>query len=152
MNIFITGGCGFIGCNAVARFVGLGHRVTILENLSRPYTSLNLEWLERQGMVSFVKADVRDARAVIEVMQSTRFDVVLHLAAQVAVTTSLKDPRNDFQINALGTLNVLEGLRQYLPEAIFLNASTNKVDGKLGGLQITETPTHYTLADCANGI
>jgi CDP-paratose 2-epimerase len=103
-------------------------------------------------MVSFVKADVRDARAVIEVMQRRRFDVVLHLAAQVAVTTSLKDPRNDFEINALGTLNVLEGLRQYLPEAIFLNASTNKVYGKLGGLQITETPMHYTLADCANGI
>src|SRR5207247_8411635 len=55
-------------------------------------------------------------------------------------------------INALGTLNVLEGLRQYLPEAIFLNASTNKVYGKLGGLQITETPTHYTLADCPDGI
>jgi CDP-paratose 2-epimerase len=152
MNILITGGCGFIGCNAVARFAGLGHRVTILDNLSRPCTSLNLEWLERQGMISFVKADVRDPRAVIEVMQRRRFDVVLHLAGQVAVTTSLKGPRNDFEINALGTLNVLEGLRQHLPEAIFLNASTNKVYGKLGGLPITETPTHYTLADWPNGI
>src|SRR5438876_10928648 len=152
MNILITGGCGFIGYNAVARFARLGHRVTILDNLSRTCTSLNRECLERQPMVSLVKADVRDRRAVIEVMQSRRFDIVLHLAGQVAVTTSLKDPTNDFEINALGTLNVLEGLRQYLPEAIFLNASTNRVYGKLGGLQITETPTHYTLADCPDGI
>src|SRR5438552_1063130 len=152
MNILITGGCGFIGYNAVARFARLGHRVTILDNLSRPCTSLNRECLERQPMVSFVKADVRDRRAVIEVMQSRRFDVVLHLAGQVAVTTSLKDPRNDFETNALGTLNVLEGLRQHLPEAIFLNASTNKVYGKLPGLQTMETPTRYNLADCPNGI
>ena len=152
MKVFVTGGCGFIGCNAVARFCSLGHDVTILDNLSRPCTDLNLEWLQRQGTISFIKADVRDPRAVAELMRSGRFDVVLHLAGQVAVTTSVKDPRNDFETNALGTLNVLEGLRQHLPEAIFLNASTNKVYGKLPGLQTMETPTRYNLADCPNGI
>src|SRR2546428_1872109 len=106
-KILITGGCGFIGCNAAVRFAQLGHRVTLLDNLSRPCTDLNLEWLRQQGPLEFVKADVRDARAVHEAMRQERFDVVLHLAAQVAVTTSVKDPLNDFEINAAGTFNVL---------------------------------------------
>src|ERR1043166_7195158 len=86
MNILITGGCGFIGCNAAARFATLGHRTTLLDNLSRPCTDLNLAWLQQQAQFNFVNADVRDARAVNELMREGRFDVVLHLAAQVAVT------------------------------------------------------------------
>jgi CDP-paratose 2-epimerase len=152
MNILITGGCGFIGCNAAARFATLGHRTTLLDNLSRPCTDLNLAWLQQQAQFNFVNADVRDARAVNELMREGRFDVVLHLAAQVAVTTSVKDPLNDFQINACGTFNVLDALRRHCPGAVFLNASTNKVYGKLHGMPTTETPTRYALANGAVGV
>ena len=152
MNILITGGCGFIGCNAAARFAKLGHRVTLLDNLSRRCTDLNLEWLQEQAPFTFVEADVRDARAVNDLMRQGRFDVVLHLAAQVAMTTSVKDPLNDFQINAVGTFNVLEGLRLHCPAAVFLNASTNKVYGKLHGVAVTETATRFALANGAVGI
>jgi CDP-paratose 2-epimerase len=159
MNILITGGCGFIGCNAAARFAQLGHHVTLLDNLSRACTDLNLTWLRQrptklsgQAPFRFVNADVRDASAVNDLMREGGFGVVLHLAAQVAVTTSVKDPVNDFQINAVGTFNVLDALRRHCPEAVFLNASTNKVYGKLHGLPTVETPTRYTLANGAVGV
>src|SRR5439155_24534550 len=134
------------------RFSRLGHRITLLDNLSRPCTDLNLAWLQQQAAFNFVNADVRDARAVNELMREGRFDVVLHLAAQVAVTTSVKDPLNDFQINAIGTFNVLEGLRRHCPGAVFLNASTNKVYGKLHGVEVRETPTRYAFDNGALGI
>src|SRR5689334_7914416 len=128
MKILITGGCGFIGCNAAARFATLGHRITLLDNLSRPCTDLNLAWLQQQprklsgqAPFTFLNADVRDASAVNDAMREGRFDIVLHLAAQVAVTTSVKDPLNDFRINASGTFNVLDALRRHCPEAVFLN-------------------------------
>ena len=152
MKVLITGGCGFIGCNAAARFAQLGHRVSVLDNLSRPCTDLNLEWLREQARIAFINGDVRDARAVGEVMRRGKFEVVLHLAAQVAVTTSVKDPATDFEVNAGGTLNVLEGVRRYCPEAIFLNASTNKVYGKLAGLKIKESARHYALGNGVMGI
>lgn len=152
MNILITGGCGFIGCNAAMRFANLGHRITLMDNLSRQCADLNLEWLQSQGTFTFIEADVRDARTVNDVFRQGRFEVVLHLAAQVAVTTSVKEPLNDFEINAGGTMNVLEGLRRHCPEAVFLNASTNKVYGKLPGLKVKETAIRYELADRPAGI
>src|SRR2546430_16680785 len=108
MKILITGGCGFIGCNAAARFAALGHKVTLLDNLSRGCAELNLEWLQQQGPFVFVKADVRDANSIRDLIKADKFDVILHLAAQVAVTRSVQDPLNDFQTNAAGTFNLLE--------------------------------------------
>ncbi len=152
MNILITGGCGFIGCNAAQRFLQLGHSVTVLDNLSRHGSDQNLAWLREQGAFDFVNADVREAAAISSEVERGRFDVVLHLAAQVAVTTSVVEPRLDFEINALGTINVLEALRLHSPKTIVLNASTNKVYGKLPALHLIEDAKRHTLADLPNGV
>ncbi len=152
LNILITGGCGFIGVNATARFGQLGHCVSILDDLSRPCSDLNLQWLRKQGEISYFKADVRDSDAVKRIVRKGSFDVILHLAAQVAVTSSVKDPARDFEINAGGTFNVLEAIRRYSPQSTFLNASTNKVYGKLSGIRIKELKMRYTLNNGARGI
>lgn len=108
----ITGGAGFIGVNAAAHFARRGAEVTVLDNLSRRGTPENLEWLRREHpTVRAVTADIRRDNAVLAV-EVARADVILHLAAQVAVTTSVTDPRTDFEINALGAFNVLEAARR----------------------------------------
>jgi CDP-paratose 2-epimerase len=152
MNILITGGCGFIGCNAAQRFLREGHAVTIVDNLSRRGSDRNLEWLRTQGEFTLVKGDIRDAALMNETVGRGSFDVVLHLAAQVAVTTSVVEPREDFEINALGTFNVLEAVRQFAPQAIVLNASTNKVYGKLAGIKTDEGDQRCTLPELPLGV
>lgn len=152
MKILITGGCGFIGCNAAQRFMQLGDSVTVLDDLSRPGSKLNLEWLRGQGEFEFVQGDVRDAAFINETIKQRQAHVCIHLAAQVAVTTSVQEPRRDFEINALGTLNVLEAIREHSPETILLNASTNKVYGKLPALKLQEEQGRYVLADLPDGV
>ena len=152
MKILITGGCGFIGCNAAQRFAQLGYSVVLVDNLSRRGSDQNLEWLRQQTGVDFVNADVCDAAAISSIIEQRAFDVVLHLAAQVAVTTSVVDPRRDFEINALGTLNVLEAVRLKSPKTIVLNASTNKVYGKLPDLHLTEDAMRHSLLDLPDGV
>jgi len=152
MNILVTGGCGFIGCNAAQRFAQLGHSVTLLDNLSRRGSDRNLEWLRQQGAFDFVNADVCDAAAVSSTIEQGNFDVVLHLAAQVAVTTSVVEPRRDFEINALGTVNVLEAVRLRSPKTIVLNASTNKVYGNLPRLRLSEDTMRHSLPGLPNGV
>ncbi len=152
IRILITGGCGFIGTNAAARFSELGYRVCVLDDLSRPCSGLNLQWLKSQGEIMHHRADVRDAAAIDHIILQGKFNVVLHLAAQVAVTASVKDPLKDFQINANGTFNVLEAIRRFSPDSIFLNASTNKVYGKLGGLRIRERSKRYWFSNGLAGI
>ncbi len=152
MNILITGGCGFIGCNSAHRFAQMGHAVTLMDNLSRKGSGQNLEWLQQQGSFTYVNADVRDAKAVSLIVDRGDFDVVLHLAAQVAVTTSVVDPRTDFEINALGTLNILEAIREKQQQTIVINASTNKVYGKLPDLHLSETEQRHELPDLPEGV
>jgi CDP-paratose 2-epimerase len=127
----ITGGAGFLGINAAAHFVKEGWFVTLLDNLSRPGTERNLRWILTRypNRVNFVKEDVRNAAALAEHVRGQ--DAILHLAAQVAVTTSLVDPNTDFDVNARGTLNVLEAVRAHNHDAPVVFASTNKVYGKL---------------------
>jgi CDP-paratose 2-epimerase len=129
--VLVTGGCGFIGCNIANTLAERGQDVLILDNLSRRGTEENAEWLKaRHGArIEIVNADIRDDASVRRLV--TEASAVLHLAAQVAVTTSLDDPRSDFAINAAGTLNVLECVRRSNPAAPVLFASTNKVYGKL---------------------
>ncbi len=134
-RVLITGGAGFVGCNAAHYFGNRNWRVTVLDNLSRAGTQQNLAWLGDGTAFDFARADVRDRAAVDQVMSEERFDAVIHLAAQVAVTTSVTDPRSDFMINALGTFNVLDAVRKHCPEAVFIFASTNKVYGKIAGAQ-----------------
>lgn len=153
MRVLITGGAGFIGCNTVRWFRELGHNVTVLDNLSRPGSKENLEWLSDQiSDLDFVCMDIVDAQKVKDVVNEGRFDVIIHLAAQVAVTTSVVDPRHDFEVNALGTFNLLEAVRLYSPNTILLYASTNKVYGELTDLRIRATGKRYELEDYVDGI
>ncbi|GAC1506119.1 MAG: GDP-mannose 4,6-dehydratase [Candidatus Dormibacteraceae bacterium] len=130
-RILITGGAGFLGVNAALAFIAGGWHATLLDNLSRPGTERNLKWLltEHPTRTTFFKEDVRNAGALAEHVANQ--DAILHLAGQVAVTTSLVDPTTDFEVNAGGTVNLLEAARLHNPEVPFVFASTNKVYGKL---------------------
>ena len=130
-RVLVTGGCGFIGSNIAAELASRGRQVIAMDNFSRSGSVQNAEWLrQRHGnSISIEKADTRDISAVQRLISDV--DAVLHLAAQVAVTTSIEDPLDDFEINARGTLNVLEAVRRYNPRAAVIFASTNKVYGKL---------------------
>jgi CDP-paratose 2-epimerase len=152
LKILVTGGCGFIGCNTARSFSKLNHCVTVLDDLSRRGSANNLEWLRRQVHTDFVLGSVCDLRSLSEIIKQGSFDVVVHLAGQVAVTSSVIDPRHDFEINALGTFNVLEAVRQHSPETMVLNASTNKVYGKLTAFDLQEEPTRYLIPDLPHGI
>jgi CDP-paratose 2-epimerase len=143
MRVLITGGAGFIGSNAAHHFARLGHEVVVFDNFGRPGSRQNLRWLRETTRVSCVEEDVTNANALRAVIADRRPDVVLHLAAQVAVTTSVTAPRADFESNALGTFNVLEAVREWHPESIVIYASTNKVYGALGGRDIVTHARRY---------
>ncbi len=149
-SIVVTGGVGFIGSNVAHAFLQTGARVIVFDNLGRAGVDHNLRWLKKSGGdFTFVKGDVRDEKALAKLIRKHRPDVVLHEAAQVAVTTSVLDPRTDFDTNAGGTFNVLEAVRKEDPEAIVLYASTNKVYGGLENLEVVEQATRYEFADDA---
>ena len=152
MHHLITGGAGFIGCNLAHALLEGGQRVTVLDDLSRPLTPLNLEWLREEHVdrLQFIHADIRDASAVCNAIAG--HDVVYHLAGQVAVTSSVKDPRSDFEINALGTFNVLEAARQSPQTPMVLFASTNKVYGGMETLAIEEQTSRYCYRDLPLGV
>jgi CDP-paratose 2-epimerase len=153
MKWLITGGAGFIGCNTAVRLAAEGHRVVILDTLSRKGSALNLEWLQQHGQFDLVQGDVRHAETFEYVFQLyPDIDVVLHLAAQVAVTTSVTNPRADFEINCLGTFNLLEAVRKHKLDAIVLNASTNKVFGKLEGVRLRQRESRYEAVDLRCGV
>jgi CDP-paratose 2-epimerase len=153
----ITGGSGFIGCHAADRLHRLGDKVVLVDNLSRRGASDNLAWLRSRGVGlgdSFIKADVRDPAAINAVLSlHPDADVVLHLAAQVAVTTSVSDPRDDFEVNALGTFNVLEAVRTVAKgRPAVLYASTNKVYGNLEHVHVVERDGRYAYEDRPFGV
>jgi CDP-paratose 2-epimerase len=150
----ITGGAGFIGCHAAARLHAAGHHVVLVDNLSRRGAEANLAWLRARGVTDFVWADIRDAHAMHALLAChADAHAVLHLAAQVAVTTSVTDPRTDFAVNALGTLNVLEAVRTAASGGpAVLYSSTNKVYGELEQLQVVEHAGRYAHADLPVGV
>jgi CDP-paratose 2-epimerase len=148
----ITGGAGFIGSNYADRCITRGDQVVIFDNLSRSGSKLNLEWLQQKhGKDSFklilgdvchadeIKAAAKDAKRIV------------HLAAQVAVTTSVTDPRNDFQINSLGTFNTLEAARASGNNPSFVYSSTNKVYGGMEDVKVVELETRYDYANLPDG-
>lgn len=153
--ILITGGAGFIGSNLANRLAGQGYRVIIYDALSRLGVERNLEWLaQRHGdLVRPVIADVRDEAKLAETVNEA--SAIFHLAAQVAVTTSLVDPREDFEINLGGTFNLLEAARTAGRPIPIVFASTNKVYGDLGDLDFELTSDGYLPRDAelrSNGI
>src|SRR5690606_7863071 len=146
--VLITGGSGFVGANLADRLAASGERVLIYDNLSRPNVRANLEWLQRRHghRIETAIADVRDADALCETMRQA--SAVYHLAAQVAVTTSLDDPLTDFEVNARGTLNVLEAARRHPDPPPLIFASTNKVYGEpFVPARLVRERTRYRPAD-----
>ena len=162
MKYLVTGGAGFIGCNAAARWLARGDEVVVLDDLSRRGAEKNLAWLQglaySQGAdarLSHMRVDIRDARAVDEALtQHPDADVVAHLAGQVAVTTSVVDPRNDFEVNALGSFNVLEAARKLHRDGkgalkAFLYTSTNKVYGGMEDVGVVAKDGRYGYGSAA---
>jgi len=148
----VVGGAGFIGCNLADSLMGEGNQVTVFDNLSRRGSAENLAWLRsRHKGLEFVKGDIRLDHAKMEQAFSDA-DTVYHLAAQVAVTTSVAKPREDFEINALGTFNVLEAARNCGGNPSLIYASTNKVYGGMEDVKIVKKGRKYAYKDFPQGI
>jgi CDP-paratose 2-epimerase len=153
--VLITGGSGFLGCNLAHRLCSDGQPVLLYDNLSRAGVEQNAEWLRdtHGDLVQLKVADLRDAQALGEAAQ--RSSAVFHLAAQVAVTSSLTGPINDFEINARGTLNLLEAIRGMAEPVPIVFTSTNKVYGSLDDVELRLNGARYEPDDAqirANGI
>ena len=151
-NYLVTGGAGFIGSNYVRRLLQRGENVIIYDNLSRIGAQANLGWLEQEfgkkGM-QVVVGDVMDAGRLAATAREA--DVIVHLAGQVAVTTSVTHPRADFEANALGTFNALEAARLSGRSPVFIYASTNKVYGEMENVELIEEATRWRYADLEYG-
>ena len=153
MKVIVTGGAGFIGCNAADRYMRRGDEVVVIDDLSRRGAEKNLEWLRSRGKFTFERGDIRDERAMREIFQANKdAGLILHLAGQVAVTISVNDPRLDFDINALGTFNVLEAVRLAGIDAPLIYSSTNKVYGGMEDVGVTERDGRYSYADLPGGV
>lgn len=150
-NILITGGAGFIGINLAEHLARIGCKISILDNFSRKGTRENILWLKQAyPAIEIIEGDIRSARECEQAVVGKNF--IIHLAAQVAVTTSVINPREDFEINALGTFNVLEAMRNKAPEAGLIYASTNKVYGGMENIHISESEARYYYSDFPGGI
>jgi CDP-paratose 2-epimerase len=152
LKALITGGAGFIGSNLVHRLAREGHSVVVYDDLSRFGTDKNVAWLraEHGDQWRLIQADIRDFSTLREAAADA--DVIYHLASQVTVTTSVQDPRHDFEVNALGTFNVLEAARLSGRRPIVLYASTNKVYGGMEDVAVVEGETNYAYRDFPHGI
>jgi CDP-paratose 2-epimerase len=152
-NVLITGCAGFIGFHLVKHFLERGATVMGVDNLKGSATNLQLLEQQHAGKFRFHRADIRDFAAIDAIFkQHAPLDLVIHEAGQVAVTTSIANPREDFEINALGTFNVLEATRHHSPGAFFEFASTNKVYGKMEHVRVVERNGRYEYEDLPHGV
>jgi len=156
MNILITGGCGFLGSNIAMSYLEKGASVCVVDALFRKGSSENLKWLsahpESNNLLTFYQLDIANENDLDAVFQKQApFDYVCHLGGQVAMTTSLSDPRRDFLTNSKGTFNVLEAIRMHCPDAFLAYSSTNKVYGDLKRFNYKENQTRYFLEEYPNG-
>ncbi len=152
-SILITGGAGFIGVNTAIHFAELGWEVDIVDNLSRRGTDLNLAWLQKQHPnIRHHQVDIRQFESLAAVMRTVAPQMVLHLAAQVAVTTSYTNPREDFEINALGSFNVMEAVRLYAHDSFVVYASTNKVYGGMESIPVSRGNNGYAFTNLPFGV
>lgn len=151
MKILITGGAGFIGINTAAYFLKKGNDVSIYDNLSRKGSRVNLTWIKKQySRVRFTEGDIRNFAKLSKEVEGK--DVVFHFAGQVAVTTSVENPRQDFEANVLGTFNVLEAVRLSRSKPIVIDSSTNKVYGELENIEVIEKKTRYEFKNLKHGV
>ncbi|HQJ21649.1 MAG TPA: GDP-mannose 4,6-dehydratase [Bacteroidales bacterium] len=151
MRFLITGGCGFLGSNLAYNILDKNEELFVFDNLSRFGSEKNLKWLKRQGEFKFYQSDIRNQSKVEDCIKKIKPDVIFHLAGQVAMTTSIENPRLDFEVNALGTLNVLESVKKYCPNSLIIYSSTNKVYGDLEYFSYEETETRYICKEHPNG-
>jgi CDP-paratose 2-epimerase len=151
MKILITGGLGFIGVNTALELFKDGNEIFIIDNLSRKGNIENLTFLKEHIDFKIWNRDIRNYFDVADIFRNNNFDVVVHLAAQVAVTSSVRNPREDFEINALGTFNILECVREFSPKSIVIYSSTNKVYGNFKS-NIDERQLRYVYGDGFIGI
>ena len=151
MKLLITGGCGFLGSNLVVDALLRDDEVFIFDNLSRTGSLENLEWLRKNGDFVFHHGDIRNKNDINKVIEAVRPDVIFHLAGQVAMTTSIDNPVIDFEVNALGSFNLLEAIRLFSPQSSVVYSSTNKVYGDLEQYSYSETETRYTCIEKPSG-
>jgi CDP-paratose 2-epimerase len=152
MTYLITGGCGFVGCNIAAQIIDRKQRLIVFDNMSREGAPKNLQWLQSLGDFQFIKGDVSAESDVRQLMERSNPDVIFHLAGQVAMTTSMRDPRRDFSTNVLGSFNLLESVRQVCPGATIVYSSSNKVYGELSTVRLKEEALRYAAVNYPNGI
>jgi CDP-paratose 2-epimerase len=151
MKLLITGGCGFLGSNLASDAIERGDEVIIFDSLYRSGSRENLAWLQSQGGFTFEHGDIRNQNDIARIVQLYKPDVIFHLAGQVAMTTSIANPRMDFEVNVMGTHNLLEAVRLHVPDATVVYSSTNKVYGDLEQFNYRETATRYECIDRVNG-
>jgi CDP-paratose 2-epimerase len=151
MKLLITGGCGFLGSNLAHEALKRKHELVIFDNLSRLGATENLAWLREAGSFRHVHGDIRIANDVTKIISELQPDAIFHLAGQVAMTTSIANPRMDFEVNVLGTHNLLEAVRLYSPNASVVYSSTNKVYGDLEQYKYEETALRYRCIERPNG-
>src|SRR5215204_4917141 len=152
-RVLVTGGAGFIGSNLVNHLLGEGLDVTIFDTFLRRGAHENVAWLStnhNSPKLRVVRGDVRNFGAVQAVVEDA--DVIYHLAGQVAVTTSVADPRSDFEVNALGTFNVLEAARVTGRQPVIVFTSTNKVYGGMEHIAVEEQADRFRFSDLTNGV
>lgn len=152
MTYLVTGGCGFVGCNIAAEVLARRKKLVVFDNMSREGAAENLKWLQSLGEFEFVHGDIREGLQVAQLIECNKPDVIFHLAGQVAMTTSMTDPRRDFDINALGTLNLLESVRFECPQAAIIYSSSNKVYGELREVRLKKNALRYVAANFPKGI
>lgn len=150
MRVLVTGGCGFLGTNLAAALTARGDSVVVFDDLSRRGSELNRDWLHALGGIEIVLGDVRSPEALRPAVDGC--DAIVHLAGQVAVTTSVVDPVTDFEVNARGTLNVLEAARGGGRQPVVLFASTNKVYGGMDDVRVVEDDVRFAYADLPLGV
>ena len=151
MKYLITGGCGFLGSNIASEILKQGSELIIFDSLYRFGSYQNLEWLKSQGEFAFIHGDIRNTNDVENTIKTYKPDVIYHLAGQVAMTTSIEDPRMDFEVNVVGSFNLLNAVRLYSPESAIIYSSTNKVYGDLDQFTYEETETRYKCIEKPNG-
>lgn len=152
MKILITGGCGFIGSNLAGLVISKGRdELFILDNLYRKGSEKNLRWLKSKGKFKFYNFDIRVKNKVEKIVRDIKPDIVFHLAGQVAMTTSVDNPRFDFEVNALGTFNILDCLRRHSLKSIIVYSSTNKVYGNLEWVEYKELDKRYAALSFPQG-
>lgn len=151
MKLLITGGCGFVGSNIASYAIKQGFDVIIIDSLYRKGSEDNLKWLQSQGEFKFYKEDTKNFEGLSKIIKDLKPDAVFHLAGQAAMTTSISNPRLDFETNALGAFNLLESVRQFSPDTAIIYSSTNKVYGDMEQYTYTEKEKRYICNEYPKG-